>query len=858
MSRSSLVAGILTVVLGCVGNASAIDGPPVPFPGDPAYDNDPLVRATEAVCAVGYTPWMRGDFDCFAHWAGEDHRNTGSGYLIAPNLVVTAAHVLEGGNGVPLGQCDPGTVSCNGVTKSKWSVRFRLNPDGSYGALDPSDPGGGWDTFYQVEVKRVIWPTPTVQGGGSGAFDSVLLVLADGPDDTAWADGWIEHIEPLRVFQVPPTHSGESPDNMLPVETLIAGWGRSDPNVDDRGVLRYAVGTSGYSQLSGGAWVINGYGQALLNDSGGAVLGYTDCGEVVLVGGISQARPTELLQSGVLFNEYTGTTYDCDGVPPDENVLREPLVMTPELFDFTDGAGGGPDSRIDLADAGTVAAAMIAGVGGPPFDYDQNTIINAADYPLWIADILSTCDPNSVSARWPLATALDVNLDRRFNRLDVQALQDALGSTDAFYHPWDYDASGSVTASDVGVLELVRDPDQTGGLGTHAIDHGILGDFDADGTLECDDATQIAAAVTAGNDPFGGWFHTDPLYQTELDVDVDGFVGEADRLTVTLLFNGHDVATSGGGASAMTFDPDGTVDRWDFVKYVSVLSDVPVGTSTGGADWLDRASYSAQGELQCGLPDGAVGPEDLYCFLASAGICGTPRTGPFMFVDFDVDLDGRVNYDDVRTLAAQIQDPLDDPDPKWDLDDSGIVDATDLDRLVWILFRKLSTANRFNHGFVGDYDGSCTPTCNCFGVLESSTNHDLCELPSDPPYDVPACYPVDPLDLAADCGDYAALAALVDTANDPFDGRAYPDAGYHFELDSDLDGDNDSDDRVQIFTMLEPADLDANGALNLDDNDTFATAFLAGDLLADLNGDGVLNLDDIDAFAVAFSNPNCN
>lgn len=49
-----------------------------------------------------------------------------------------------------------------------------------------------------------------------------------------------------------------------------------------------------------------------------------------------------------------------------------------------------------------------------------------------------------------------------------------------------------------------------------------------------------------------------------------------------------------------------------------------------------------------------------------------------------------------------------------------------------------------------------------------------------------------------------------------------------------------------------PADLDANGQLNLDDLDLFIAWFLGGNLGADLTGDGVLNLDDLDAFVAAF------
>ncbi|MEQ8769717.1 MAG: hypothetical protein RIB60_04320 [Phycisphaerales bacterium] len=49
-----------------------------------------------------------------------------------------------------------------------------------------------------------------------------------------------------------------------------------------------------------------------------------------------------------------------------------------------------------------------------------------------------------------------------------------------------------------------------------------------------------------------------------------------------------------------------------------------------------------------------------------------------------------------------------------------------------------------------------------------------------------------------------------------------------------------------------PCDLDANGALNVDDIDTLVTSFLAGDLAVDLDGNGLLNVDDIDAFVACF------
>lgn len=50
-----------------------------------------------------------------------------------------------------------------------------------------------------------------------------------------------------------------------------------------------------------------------------------------------------------------------------------------------------------------------------------------------------------------------------------------------------------------------------------------------------------------------------------------------------------------------------------------------------------------------------------------------------------------------------------------------------------------------------------------------------------------------------------------------------------------------------------PADINADGVLNLDDVDAFISAFLEGDVaVADLDGNGTINLDDLDVFIDSF------
>ncbi len=60
------------------------------------------------------------------------------------------------------------------------------------------------------------------------------------------------------------------------------------------------------------------------------------------------------------------------------------------------------------------------------------------------------------------------------------------------------------------------------------------------------------------------------------------------------------------------------------------------------------------------------------------------------------------------------------------------------------------------------------------------------------------------------------------------------------------------DPETVTFPPVCPADVDGNGAINVDDIDAFIAAFLGGDLAADFDGNGFLNVDDIDAFVASF------
>ncbi len=72
-----------------------------------------------------------------------------------------------------------------------------------------------------------------------------------------------------------------------------------------------------------------------------------------------------------------------------------------------------------------------------------------------------------------------------------------------------------------------------------------------------------------------------------------------------------------------------------------------------------------------------------------------------------------------------------------------------------------------------------------------------------------------------------------------------------YQLFVEADANQIYDDWAMI-TLPSDCDLDANGALNIDDVDAFVVAFLAGDLIVDFDGNGALNVDDVDAFVACF------
>lgn len=177
----------------------------------------------------------------------------------------------------------------------------------------------------------------------------------------------------------------------------------------------------------------------------------------------------------------------------------------------------------------------------------------------------------------------------------------------------------------------------------------------------------------------------------------------------------------------------------------------------------------------------------------------------FVFTDKELDYDGDDRFGQADILGLDLVIPTTDPDllERFDIDGDGVVSQDDLDFLQEIITCGLGA------GIFGDYTGNGLTDCD---------------------------------DLAGVLGHTYGPAVVLGTS------------GYRIELDEDLDGDNDSEDRCAALQTIQPADLTCDGVLNFDDLDAWIAAYLANDPLADIDGNGILNLDDEEAFIDSYTN----
>lgn len=796
---------LLTLLLFC-SPALAIDGPPVPKPGEPAYDNAPadlreMFDAMESVCAIGYL-WNMSDGTLCSN--GREHSNSGTGLLVAPNIVITDSHVLRSITSPNVNHV-PWDPSPNGVVVQDWDcgngpqprlvVRFRKNPSGSYGSKEQ-----GWESYFQVPVKRVIWamfPKTNAQNGVViGCPDRAILVLSDGPNDPGFESGWITHLQSVPLSAAP-----QRPIKHSFQQVFAPGWGQrwqDDPNVPSAqttGVLRFASTTNtygAYSQECDGPVFLPGIRR--VDGDGGQ---FSDSGRPVLFrtgdGVIAAEHYTGLSHKDIIKNVWLPFSQDW--------FVESQFDLTGSL-DPSDPTYGIPDLTHSLED---VVFALLQSL--------------RSDWSDWASDLLFGPNPYNQSPLIPLHPGVtDINGDGRFNQLDVY--EQIAGGNNAV----DFDGDGQITSTDSNVLIALMSP--LGSSNPATFGHGVAGDLDGDSQFTQIDRLAILDLVQATPDLFTGVYLTgDQHYRVELDVDLDGCLSYNDyRILMPL-----DVNSTGGAIRYETPTPDGRIDRWDVLKLMHQYS-----LAGSARSWADLNS------------DGVIDAKDVV-ELAYQRLPFVIQTNQPFNWGIDANGDNRLNYADVQFISAAADTATYLPD--WDLDADGLTTDTDA-RILWDLLFGPGGGIPFNHGVLGDIDLSQSPHCRCPDGNGS--------------FWLPAptwlfCYDQEPLcdwnpTLFADCGDLPLLSGF--PGPDPFSNRVFGDGMYRFDLDWNLDGVNDFDDYVAIFGMIEPADqFHPDGVLDSNDQDAYLVAFQNQWASADLAAPfGVINIFDLLEFFRIYDN----
>ena len=184
---------------------------------------------------------------------------------------------------------------------------------------------------------------------------------------------------------------------------------------------------------------------------------------------------------------------------------------------------------------------------------------------------------------------------------------------------------------------------------------------------------------------------------------------------------------------------------------------------------------------------------------------------------YDVNDDGRFNVLDQEELVA-LAGPTTTETERWDFDDDYVIDQDDVDVLARLIDLQLDS------GIFGDLNR----------------------------------------DGEVDCEDRYIIANYADATLE--------DAGYHIELDFDLDGDNDSGDRNQFLIVSCPellGDLNCDRSVDAFDVTPFTLAVLVDKsayesaypncsyMLADINQDGYADAFDIDPFTNCYLTGSC-
>ncbi|MCL4220081.1 MAG: hypothetical protein KJZ65_01800 [Phycisphaerales bacterium] len=240
-------------------------------------------------------------------------------------------------------------------------------------------------------------------------------------------------------------------------------------------------------------------------------------------------------------------------------------------------------------------------------------------------------------------------------------------------------------------------------------------------------------------------------------------------------------------------DPESASDS---VVTEAVLLVVDCGGGSVNVDCVANWS-SALGTLDGGLdPSDSTSLTGTICAGSSSVSLLVARFDPS---EMDVDGDGRFTDADPSALEAELSSTDADLLFRFDFNDSGDIDEDDVAVLDALVLCDL------DHGVLGDLDGDGETDCDDFDLLPASPSYTL--------------------------------------------GDAY----YQFELDADMDGDNDSADRAAAWEVLQPADWDNDGDVDFFDTQAYLADYAAEEPAADLNGDETWDYFDVQTYLGYYS-----
>lgn len=168
---------------------------------------------------------------------------------------------------------------------------------------------------------------------------------------------------------------------------------------------------------------------------------------------------------------------------------------------------------------------------------------------------------------------LDVDNDGRFSINDSIALTTIASSTDnddpQNLSSFDFDGSNLIDQGDVDIMNALLDAD---------LDSGLLGDWDGDGDVDCEDINEVDSSLF--NDSIGTLG-----YNVRLDADLDGDTDSSDESAVMALYAAYDRPAD--------FDNSGFVDTDDYDAFYTAFENGDPSADFDNSGFVDTDDFTA-------------------------------------------------------------------------------------------------------------------------------------------------------------------------------------------------------------------------------------------------------------------------